>query len=252
MWAATHRSRSVEGGLQRIVLPTPHERRRQHRDGRHDRRRSAGALQQRGQDVVFPARAARSARRRRRPDRCRGVRGIAQRPRRALGGHRRELCRELTPHRPVRIRPSARHRDRARPDSAPSSQRSASRTADRARRATDPRAPDHQRRLEAVEPVERPQRVQPGPRSPAPSRASFVSAARRTESPRSTSSRCAVSRHQPFGCDERARPATTTRPWTERGAIVAARRVVDDPVDPADAGSAFRASRDDLIPQVSR
>ena len=71
-----------------------------------------------------------------------------------------------------------------------------------------------------IEAVERPQRVQPSRASPARSSPASRASGTTVWSPRSTSSRCAVSRHQPFGCDSavdelrgrRASPAPASCP----------------------------------------
>ena len=88
--------------------------------------------------------------------------------------------------------------------------------------------------------------------SAAPSRSSASSRQRRarpTRSPRSTSSRCAVSRHQPFGCDS-SLDQLRRRRRRQRRRRVAARRLVHDAVDAAEAGRLLELVREDVIAQV--
>ena len=68
-------------------------------------------------------------------------------------------------------------------------------------------------------------------------------------SPRSTSSRCAVSRHQPLGCDERV-DELRGRGLREGRLSIALRRVVHDPVDAPVATWLIELARQDLVAQV--
>ena len=79
-------------------------------------------------------------------------------------------------------------------------------------------------RLDGVEAVERPQRLEPRPRRRRRSMPTFAAPGRPTVSPRSTSSCCAMSRRQPFGC---ASTGTSSRAaWLASAARVVSRFVL--------------------------
>ena len=178
------------------------DRRGEHRDGRLALRRlrSPTAAASRAPRLRCPA--GRSAPRPSRSDRRRAVRATPRSPSRAVQAAAR---RAMPPA--ARAPPSPRRRAASAPP--PESDDSASpATAPRCRIADGAHVARRilsafvtRSRFDAVEAVERPQRVQARPRSPARCSASFTSAGATDLSPRSTSSRCAVSRRQPFGCD---------------------------------------------------
>ena len=72
-----------------------------------------------------------------------------------------------------------------------------------------------------------------------------------TESPRSTSSRCAVSRHQPFGCDSVSTSCGGGR-FRQRRLPVAPRRVVHHAIDAPVAARPIELARQDLVAQIFR
>ena len=165
--------------------------------------------------------------------------------------HLAERGGELAPHVPVGIVEPRQHggRDRAVRIRRATARRDAPRTV-RTSRDGSSSARTTVAAVDRVDAVERPERVQLV-RGSRRSLARAASApARRTCRARWTSSRCAVSRHQPFGCDSAATSCADVA-LRQRRPSVAPRRCRARRGRSARARSAVRASAlDDLIAQV--
>ena len=159
------------------------------------------------------------------------------------GRQRAERRGELRAHGPVRVVQPLQRPPPESDGSASPSHRSAMRTADSAhvaRRIVE--RPDHRRRLDARRSRRASTARAAASASPARSRpASRAPATTDAGSPRSTSSRCAVSRHQPFGMRERLHELRRRRASTAPGCAIAPRRLVHDAIDPPVARSAAPA-----------
>ena len=166
------------------------------------------------------------------------------------GRQRAERRRQLLAHRPVRVVEPLQHRRlnrmiRLRPAIAPRAGSPTTRTSrDGSSSAFVDQVAVRCRRGRRASTARAGASAQSGALS-----ASFTSAGATDLSPRSTSSRCAVSRRQPFGCDS-ASTSCAGDAARERLRRVAPRRLVHDAIDPAEPDRLLQLARDDVIAQV--